>query len=429
MAIEIEPYLPHRIKAVHTFNQRLQAQGSLYCLDEDPVPFYATTGDSRLYQEYYLAVEGDEVRGGYQLKHGDVTLGGRIVRAAALQRLVSESAVDRRYTLVAIRLVQDALRRVPLLYALGLGGADEPITRMLKGLGWTVWPVPFHLKVLHPVRFLRNLPSLRTRRLRRLLAGGAVNSGTPAEYDPTIEILRRLLTGRAVHSGVEWAGTRIANAWARRKVPRRAVAVEQVDSVSSWGDELWAICKDKYALAGVRDGRWLEVLYPGADRRFTTLRVLEGGRVIGWVVLFTNATSGHDYLGDMRIGSIVDCLALPEDAGPVMRAATEVLEQRGVDVILTNQSHPAWCAALADAGFVSGPSTFMFGMSKTLAAELGEPPDARGIHMNRADGAGGIMDPELWGDRPIRHLTPAEIEAQSLVAPPPAGTVTPSLPR
>ena len=97
------------------------------------------------------------------------------------------------------------------------------------------------------------------------------------------------------------------------------------------------------------------------------------------------------YFGNMRVGSIVDCLALPEDAGIVMAAATRVLEGRGVDLLLSNQSHPDWCHGLKMAGFVEGPSNFFFVASKALTNLLNEiDPAGRAIHLTRGDGDGLI---------------------------------------
>jgi len=119
--------------------------------------------------------------------------------------------------------------------------------------------------------------------------------------------------------------------------------------------------------------------------------VFDGGRVAGWVVLLDTAMRDHKHFGNMRVGSIVDCLASPEDANHVIVAAAAWLEQRGVDLMVSNQNHPAWCRALRSAGFVAGPSNFYFITSMELTKLLNEV-DATGvgIHLNRGDGEGPI---------------------------------------
>jgi len=89
------------------------------------------------------------------------------------------------------------------------------------------------------------------------------------------------------------------------------------------------------------------------------------------------------------VGTIVDCLAPPEDAVTVVRAATRTLESRGVDLIVSNQLHAAWSQALAATGFRRGPSNFLFAASPALAVLLEDAGDGE-LHINRGDGDGPI---------------------------------------
>ena len=72
-------------------------------------------------------------------------------------------------------------------------------------------------------------------------------------------------------------------------------------------------------------------------------------------------------------------------------AAVRVLEKRGVDLLLSNQSHPAWGRGLKMAGFLEGPSNFLLITSQQLTRLLDEDdPSGVGIHLNRGDGDGPI---------------------------------------
>jgi len=67
------------------------------------------------------------------------------------------------------------------------------------------------------------------------------------------------------------------------------------------------------------------------------------------------------------------------------------LEKRGVDLILSNQSHASWGRALSRAGFVEGPSNYLFVTSEPLTELLNDiDPASKGIHLNRGDGDGPI---------------------------------------
>jgi hypothetical protein len=68
-----------------------------------------------------------------------------------------------------------------------------------------------------------------------------------------------------------------------------------------------------------------------------------------------------------------------------------VLEARGVDLIVSNQSYAAWGAALQSAGFVQGPSNFRFAASREVAKLLDPLPTTMAhIHLTRGDGAGPV---------------------------------------
>ena len=73
----------------------------------------------------------------------------------------------------------------------------------------------------------------------------------------------------------------------------------------------------------------------------------------------------------MRVGSVVDCWAVPGEAFAVVNGRNQkCCEQQGFDLILTNQSHQKWCEAIRTAGYLAGPSNFIFAASKKLAALL-----------------------------------------------------------
>ena len=91
-------------------------------------------------------------------------------------------------------------------------------------------------------------------------------------------------------------------------------------------------------------------------------------------------------------------IAGPEDAEAVVGAAVEALRERGVDLMLSNQSHPAWCQALRRSAFLPAPSSLAFAASPELAKELRAiDPEGRGMHVNRGDGDGPWgLDPRAF---------------------------------
>ena len=348
MPLVVTPYTPAHVAAVRDFNRRLTDGGVAgFDFPETPDPRWMPDMD------LYVAAEGDAVRGGYILRRQEFLAHGERVTAAHYRLPVSEGAIDRAYASLGLRLVRDALARQPRLYAMGMGGWDKPLPQMLKALKWRMCEVPFHFKIAHPARFLRQIRTLRT------------------------SALRRFALDAASVSGAGWLGMK-ALGWSRRLPAQK---YELAPEFRGWADEVWRHSCDAYRLIGVRDAATLDALYPPSDTRF--LRVRAAG---GWAVLLDTQMRGHKQFGDMRVGTIVDCLAPLADAGAVVRAGAALLESRGVDLIVSNQMHSAWSRGLTDAGFRLGPSNYLLALSPAFATEGSESE----FHFNRGDGDGPI---------------------------------------
>jgi len=370
MSLQIEPFCENHSEAVVAFNQRLRHGGIRFQFPEDPVPTWLPPLDSRsLYQEFFLAVEETgAVRGGYLLKHQDFVIGDTRLSIGNFQLPLSEGTINEDYSRVGLQLLTNALKRQPLLYALGMGSKDRPLPRMLEAMGWRLRPMPFHFRVRHPQSFLKNITALRER---------------PAW---------RLLSDVAAATGVGYIGILSLQASRRKKRSRIGrMAAEPVASFDTWASDLWNRCSEQYSFAAVRTKPILNVLYPPGDRRFLRLKVSIDGAVAGWAVMLDTTMKNHNYFGNMQVGSIVDCFAAPEHADAVVDAATDFLELRGVDLVISNQAHPWWCSALANAGFLPGPSNFILATSRALTREIEQvDTEFERSHINRGDGDGPI---------------------------------------
>jgi hypothetical protein len=359
MSLRIVPYAGDAVAAVREFNRRLLAGGLPADMQfpETPDPGWLPG------MELFLAMEEGEVRGGYILRRQSLSVAGSAVSVAHYRLPLSEGIVNRAYATLGLRMVRDALAREPMLYALGMGARDKPLPAMLQRLGWSMWDVPFFFKVVHPGRFLRHIRALRT------------------------SAVRRAALDLAAFSGAGWLGMKalgLINPFGRR-LPR--CECELAPGFAPWADEVWERAHLEYALMAQRDAATLEQLYPASDARF--LRVRAAG---GWAVLLETQMRDHRQFGNMRVGTIVDCLAPLESAGAVIRAATGVLEDRGVDLIVSNQMHAAWGQALKESGFGGGASNYLLALSPVLSNIAGKIAGgaSQEFHFNRGDGDGPI---------------------------------------
>lgn len=361
MKIHIESYREGMVDAVREFNRRLDLARTSHSirLPEHPIAtLLPKTYDDDFGQECFVALEGGCVRGGYILYHQLWSVRGEIIRVGNCMRPISEGVIDPGYGMVGLQLIHDSLRRQPLQFGLGLG-VDGLQTRILRALRWDIWVVPFYFKVLNGARFLRNFQPLRRNR------ASAVSMNLIAA------------------SGLAGLGAGIVRAVTTAK-PKRPLTVEVVNRFSSWADELFEGCQALYSVLEVRDSAVLNNLFCNRPE-FTCLKVLEEGRPVGWAVL--EITNNQARFGEMKVRSILDCLARPEDAPAVILAASAAIEERGADLIISNQSHPQWQQALRRAGFFSGPSTFLFASVPALTKLLRRAdPERTGMHFTRGGG-------------------------------------------
>lgn len=367
-SISIQPFTGRWIPEVKAFNQRMLA-GSLrpnLAFPEDPLLEYPREAGALLWQEAFLAVEGERVRGGYYFTHERYLVEGEPCWVPHCRHLISEVLIDKVYKGLGARLLADARQREPYLYAAGFGGAKRPAGQRFLADGWSHISIPFWFKVVHPARFLRNIAALRTTAMRKAVLDVAAATGVG-------------WVGIKAAQGLRGWGTGRPSGYAAKPAPE----------FDSWADDIWEANRPLLQFAAVRDRATLNLRYPRDNPRLRRLVVVAGGRVAGWAVSVEKEMEQNAYFGDMRVGTIADCLAVPGHEPGVARAAAAELEAAGVDIIVSNQSFGPWRRALRGAGFLSGPSNYPLVVSPDLARKL-EPLDSNlpKFHVNRGDGAG-----------------------------------------
>jgi len=366
--LEFRPYTAEFVGSVKAFNQRLRDGGeATNYFPESHVPNYPKTSDCELLQERFLLLYRGQVRGGYVLTHQIFCIRGKCeLIACGPQLALSEGIVDRRYGMFGVLLIEDAIARQPLMYGLGMAGMDGPLTKLMGEMGWALLSVPFYFKVVRPDRFLANINYLRQQRKQRL----------------AVDFVR--------HTGLGWLGFNVAQfRFAKRDSSTQSHAF---DHFEDWADEIWERSSEEYAMISHRDSKTLNRIYHPSEPRFLRIRVCRDRETLGWVVMLDEQMFGHRRFGNMRVGFIMDCLASRQHAMQVVRAATQYLEKRGVDMIVTNQTNADWKNALKLNGFLHGPSTTTLGLSPELAAKL-QPIEVvkEGFHINRGNGHGPIL--------------------------------------
>lgn len=366
MPITIAPYTEADIPAVKEFNRRLRKGGAPldYSFSESPISdWLPALPGAPVYNEFYLAREDGVVRGTYALKHQEFSFYGQIHPVVYLHHPLSEGIVNKKYASVGAQILKYIAREHPILFALGMGGYDRPLPKMLIALRWKHSAIPFYFRVNRPARFLREMQALRRSRKMRIAADVAAFTGTG------------------------WAGLKGIQALRGTKGRQLKADTDIVEQFDDWTNEIWQKCAPRFAMIGVRDAAVLRAVYPASNRNLIRLKITAAGRTVGWAVVADTKKQAHEQYGNLRVGTILDGLASPEDAPLVIAAATRVLTDRGVDLIASNQSHDAWVGGLKQCGYWKGPSNFIFAAAKKLS-EMLDPfeQNLSRSHLTRFDG-------------------------------------------
>jgi hypothetical protein len=364
----IQPYKPEHEPAVGAFNERLSRGGSAYTFPALSRSRWLPREEGRrTFIEGFVALDAAIVRGGYLIKHQPFALCGQLRDDVFNMQLpLSESIVDPAYGSVSVQMLSTAVRRHPRVFSLGMGGIRTPLPKVLEAMGWTPTLVPFFFRVVNARSFLKEIRLLRTTPRRRFALDFAAATGLGA------------LAFRSSHAVL-------------RRPSFRRTEIEVVARFEAWADAIWERACPSYSLVALRDASELNLLYPATDHRPIRLRVTENGRDLGWAVVFDTQMTNHKQFGAMRLGSIVDCLAVPGEEQAIVRAATHHLRRLQVELIVSNQSHRAWRHALRRSGYLRGPSNYGFVASPGLIRALDPWSMQReSIHMTRGDGDGPI---------------------------------------
>ena len=361
MGIEIRPYTPAFTSAVALFNERLAQSG---VSREMRFPTDHSVATSRcIFEERFVVVEDEFVRGGYIIKYQPFFVRGKIQYLGLLRLPLSEGIVNKSHVTVGVHILRDAMKAPCAQFALGMGGFDRPFPQMLRAIGWSLCSVPFYYTLNHPAQVLRNIQPLRRSALRRAVLEVAASTGL----------------GWAAFKGVQSVRSRKGS----------NVRADVISRFEGWSDEVWKQCCHNYGLIAVRNSETLNELYPH-NGRLVRLKISQE-KVLGWSVVVDTLMNNDKYFGNLHVGTIVDCLSVPGHESLVIQASSSFLRERNVDLILSNQSHLAWCRGLEQAGFLRGPSNFVFAACPKLAQSIGESEEARrSLHLTRGDGDGPI---------------------------------------
>jgi len=364
MPLRVVPLTEHELPATRAFNARMLAgRAPTDFLLPENLPQRPFPSNPTIIWTHYVVVDGPEVRGGVVEMNQPAVLNGSLERVMNYQSPLSEAILDRRYGLVSLSLIRFMERQGAGAFAVGMGWPSNPFPRALRAAGWSVRPVPFYFRVHRANRVLRELTLFRKTAVSSLLADVARLTGLGA------------------------LGFKVTQF--RRASQERGIV--QVSSWDTWADDLWNTFQVECSLAVSRDRKTLEDLYPSTEPRLLRFLIRRGQKPVGWSIALLTQNGHRKYFGNLRVGSILDCVAESGEMQATVQMTDSALAARGADLVVSNQSHVLWRSAFRRSGFLPGPSNFLLGMSKRLFNQVSLQPSGEDrIHLNRGDGDGRI---------------------------------------
>lgn len=369
MSLRVVLYQAVHEPAVRAFNARMRVANALpFAMPEIAPPSNPNRPVPGIEFHHFVVVDDAlEVRGGYFIRTQPFYIRGQIHTVGHYQAPLSEGILDPRYVAVGGVMLAHALEQQPLLFAMGMGSMDRPLPRMLRALGWSILETPFHFRILHAARFLRNTGPLRTGIMRRMAADFLAVSGL----------------GALALKGLQVART-------RSRFDRRFRS-RPIQSFSGWADQVWQASVAQYSLSAVRSAEYLRFIYPRAEPPYRGIQLITGGQTIGWAQMLDCQFRERSYFGPMRVAALVDGVAPAAAIPSLVHSAVKAARDQKADLIISNQMHRDWTSALQSAGFWQGPSNYLLALSKELRKRI-EPLDEAipRIHFNRGDGDGRV---------------------------------------
>ena len=353
---------------IHDFNKNLEDHKISFRL---PVPSskYSRTDDFIHERNFILTENKAAVRAGYTLKRQWFKVNDTLLQIGYYYRPVSAALFNKKYNICGVLLVNDAQKRYPDIFSLGMGGTSEALPKLLKGLNWNLQKIPFFFKVCHPFPFLKNIRYLRGTKLKSFIIMLISNSGLGWLFIKFFFLIISLFYMQL------------------KKEPY--IAVEELEVFDQDLNSVWEDAKQYSSFTAVRNCEYLKTLY--SDKRFIKLKFFDDNKIVGWSVSLSTQLNNHKQFGYMHLGSIVDCLSLKGYERIIINKTSEMLKKKGVDLIASNQSHIFWKKAFEMNSFISGPSNFIFASSKALSEKLMSNIKLKDhIHLTRGDGDGPI---------------------------------------
>jgi len=283
---------------------------------------------------------------------------------------------EHRNGLVGPLLIKEVNRSLDCALSLHV---EPPVLRILTGLKWVHKGIlPQYLRVLNARGVSHNLQLSGVGAL-------ALHTGDTAAVVPFgfVESFIRMLGGWGLAVGQAiWVGLTIV---ARpRAVP---VEVREEQGFDDSYNKLWQAASGRFGACLARDQKYLQRRFGGHPDRYRVLGCRHENRLLGYCIVKTKQFSNDPRMGNMKVGTIVDCLfdsAAPAVFQALLDRALKLCAREGVHAVLCTASHAAVRRLLRGNGFLAIPGNLNFAYHNRTDVPLQDIP-LESWHLMRGD--------------------------------------------
>tara|TARA_Y100000590_G_scaffold225618_1_gene255036 strand:- start:6582 stop:7682 length:1101 start_codon:yes stop_codon:yes gene_type:complete len=349
---------------VELFNKELKENKINFSL---PLPEKKQLEKSNLINtsNFILIEDKSAVRAGYSLKVQLFKINDNLVKIGFYYNPVAAGLFNKKYNICGLLLINDAQKKFQKLFCLGMGSLSKPLPKLLSGLSWKLNKVPFFFKVCNSSNFLKNIKYLKNIKSISYIIILLNTVGFGSLLIKFIFLINSLINIRFKK--------------------KNKIDVKEIKSFDPDLDYVWENTKQNNTFIAVRNHEYLKQLY--SDEKFIKLKFFDKNQIIGWSISLCTQLKNHKQFHNMKLGSIIDCLSLKGYEDSIINQTTEILKNKGSDLIVSNQSHTFWRKAFKRNSFLRGPSNFIFASSQDLTNNLNSK---NYMHINRGDGDGPI---------------------------------------
>ena len=279
-------------------------------------------GDAEALAPRVLFLKGDEVIGHIATVPVRLALAGRVVNASWAVGLMV--LPEHRNGPVAPLLVKKLNQTVEIGLTLHV---EEAALRIFKGVGWRhLGVIAQYIRVLNPRAFVRTF----ARRGDKFLSGRSARLW---------RALTRVSGPVAALVSVAFSGLALVGALRHQIVPG-ATVVEEHGFDASY-TRLAERTKGKFAAWVWRDAPYLMARYGRRMGAYRLLACRRQTRLLGYCIVKLRQFQNDPRMGDIRMGTIVDCVfdpEAPEVLDTLLQSAVALCRREAVDVVFCSAS-------------------------------------------------------------------------------------------